>query len=377
MPDIFVCGDVVNYCQADGKICSEDLACIIQGVDFAICNFEAPIVGYGTPQQKSGPHHSQRKETILGLKQQGFDLLLLANNHMLDYGTEGLVATISEAKKHGLDVVGAGVNSMSAYSPLIKKIGGIKFGIINACEAQFGVIDFYQKDEAAGYAWINHPRIDQTVIQLKEKCDFVLFFSHAGLENYSIPQKEWRFRYKHLCDLGVDVLIASHPHVPQGYETYKNKLIFYSLGNFYFDGGRWNGKECRSFAIRLRFEKEKKPTFEPVFHYTSNMKVQLADEDKKTDLHALCKELQLGYDKAHDEMVIDAYQIIRKNQIRSLLSFPVDVTIWGTIKEIVATFLGRRKKINKSLLGLHLYRNEAYYYVVRRALEIEASKNIK
>ena len=98
MITLFTCGDVVNYENADGKVCDEFLAEIISKADYSVCNFEAPITGFGSPQSKSGPHHSQRPETIEGLKEQGFDLLLLANNHMLDFGAEGLEKTIEAAK---------------------------------------------------------------------------------------------------------------------------------------------------------------------------------------------------------------------------------------------------------------------------------------
>ncbi|MEI8616633.1 hypothetical protein P4S63_01315 [Pseudoalteromonas sp. B193] len=62
----------------------------------------------------------------------------------------------------------------------------MKIGIINACEAQFGVINDFDRVTEAGFAWVNSPVIDQTILDLKVMCDFVLVFAHAGLENYSI-----------------------------------------------------------------------------------------------------------------------------------------------------------------------------------------------
>jgi poly-gamma-glutamate capsule biosynthesis protein CapA/YwtB (metallophosphatase superfamily) len=56
--------------------------------------------------------------------------------------------------------------------------------------------------------------------------------THAGVENIKFPIKEWRDRYKRFCDVGVDVVIGHHPHVPQGYEKQNKSMIFYSLGNF-------------------------------------------------------------------------------------------------------------------------------------------------
>jgi len=188
MISLFVCGDIVNCENADGTICSGELAELVSSSDYAVCNFEAPLTGFGEPQPKIGPHLHQQPRTIINLKSQGFDLLLLANNHIMDFGVEGLTATINLAREAGIDTLGVGLDSEAAYKPLIKEVGGYRLGMINACEAQFGVIDYFHRTSSAGYAWINHPLVDRTIIALKEKCDFVIVFSHAGLENYSIPQ---------------------------------------------------------------------------------------------------------------------------------------------------------------------------------------------
>lgn len=371
MATLFACGDVVNCQNKDGIVCSTDLQAVIEQADCSICNFEAPVQGYGTPQPKSGPHLSQQRSTVGGLKQQGFDLLLLANNHMLDYGKEGLAATLGVAREVGIDTIGADVDEKTAYKSVIKKIDDLDIGIINACEAQFGVIDHFEREEKAGYAWINHPRIDTKVIALKKKCDFVIVCVHAGLENYNIPQKEWRVRYKHLCDLGADVIIGSHPHVPQGYEEHGESLIFYSLGNFYFDYGVAANYENHSYSVMLELIKGQSPSFEAVHHFTKNNKVCLADTE--VDLKKLCGALGLGYEKAHAEMNLCAYEnIIRRNLVTSASRLPFDGTVKGTLKEIAATILGRRKNVNKTLTQLHFMRNETYYYAAKHALEIKS-----
>ncbi|MCG3741552.1 CapA family protein [Vibrio cincinnatiensis] len=377
MVKVFACGDIVNYKNHDGLVCSDELSRVVKSADYAVCNFEAPLKGFGMPQPKSGPHHTQHPQTLKGLKEQGFDLALLANNHMLDYGEEGLAKVIEIAQGLGLDTLGAGLDEDEAYRPLIKDINGMSIGIINACEAQFGVIDYFERGKAAGYAWINHANIDKLVIELKEKCDFVLVFSHAGLENYPIPQKEWRFRYKHLCDLGADAVIAAHPHVPQGYEKHNNSHIFYSLGNFYFDGGLWANSENTSYSIILYLEKNEPIQFELVYHYTTENKVHLAPEHKKVNVDNLCNLLNEGYTEAHDEMTRKAYTSVKASFVRSLFSFPIGMSLKATTKEIVATLLGRRRHINKPLTLMHLLRNEAYYYVMRHALEIETKTKEK
>ena len=138
--NLFICGDIVNKTKKESFI-DVKLEKIINQQDYSICNFEAPIEGEELAYQKAGPSLSQKKETLEILKKTGFDLLLLANNHMYDYGHEGLIKTMFLAKKHNLETIGAGKNYEEAYKPLIKELNGLKIAFINASEAQFGVLD--------------------------------------------------------------------------------------------------------------------------------------------------------------------------------------------------------------------------------------------
>ena len=106
-------------------------------------------------------------------------------------------------------------------------------GVLAACEAEFGC--FTEVCNRGGYAWLNHHLLDDAVVELSRQVDIVILVARSGVEHVDIPLPEWRSRYKRLCDLGVDVVFGHHPHVPQGYEAYNQSLIFYSLGNFYFD----------------------------------------------------------------------------------------------------------------------------------------------
>lgn len=370
MVKIFICGDIVNYKTEDGLICSESIEKIIKSAEYSICNFEAPIRDSGSPQPKSGPHHSQLRSTVTGLKKQGFDLFCLANNHIMDYGADGLTASIQAAQLVDVETIGAGHNYSEAYMPLIKEIGNMKFGLINACEAQFGVIDYSTPKNQAGYAWINHTEIDEKIKTLKTTCDFVIVLAHAGLEHYDIPQQEWKYRYKQLCDIGADIIVGSHPHVPQGYEQYNNSLIFYSLGNFFFDSKAYANKEDRSYSLLLNFEKGKKADFNTVFHHKEKGKVTLSSKDKQIDIELLNKKLKVEYAQYQDAMSLEVYRkYIRKSLLYSLLPIPYYGNLYDSFKRLVNSLIGRNK-IDKDLLSLHLIRNESYLYAARHAMTL-------
>ena len=368
---IIVCGDIVNYKNSDGLICSEEVSSYIRDSDIAIANFEAPVHSNGKSIEKSGGHHSQVKNTLKGLKTHGFDTLCLANNHIMDYGEVGLKETLEEAKKNNLKVIGAGLCFDDAYKPLIVEKDGLKIGIINAGEAQFGALDYYTCSDKSGYAWINHSKIDSIVKSLKEKCDYIIFNAHCGLENVSVPQLEWRLRYKQLCDIGVDVLIGTHPHVPQGYEKYNDSIIFYSLGNFYFDSKNFEDKTDNSYSVVIHLGKEKF-SYEFLYHSKSlnSNKVVIDKEKAKVNIEGLNAQLTDNYEARNLKISQDIFNTyIKRNTIYSYSKFFYDGNLLSSIKRFIKSILGKSE--NKENLALHLLRNESYYYAAKTVLNYQ------
>ena len=216
--------------------------------DYRIVNCEAPIINSNETDIsfiKSGPRLMQPIDSIGLLKEIKVDALTLSNNHIMDQGIQGYYKTVNLLKSFML--LGAG-NWDEAYA--VKKIiiGGIKVGLINLSEMQFGMLsdEWIQDKNAIGCAWVNHNRVNKLIIEEKKDVDYLVAIVHAGLEMLEVPLPEWRDRYREMVDLGCDAVIAHHPHVVQGYEIYKGKPIVYSLGNFCFtniegqDESKWN-----------------------------------------------------------------------------------------------------------------------------------------
>ena len=219
----------------------------------------------------------QRPSTLSSLKKAGFDLLLLANNHITDYGYNGLKDTISQIEAEGFEYIGAGFNYEEVYSPLIKTINGIKIGIINLCEAQIG--HFKDYNQRFGYAWLGDLNVDQRIQVLKKDVDYVILIPHAGLENYSVPLWQFRQLYRHWCDLGVDVIIGGHPHISQGIEHYNKSIIFYSLGNFFFSGVNEDINSWTSGISCILHFSTTGLSYEVIQHKMNNSQVNLVPED--------------------------------------------------------------------------------------------------
>lgn len=196
--------------------------------DYNCLNFEAPLVGCPHDSiEKSGPSISMDSNSIDFLRKYNLNIVSLANNHIMDKGLTGLRETICKLENR---FWGAG-KGMEAYKPMIINTGGIRLAFMALTHKEFGCVE---NEEDSGAAWMCHPKIFNMINQTKQNVDFLFLIVHAGVEYLDVPLSEIRNLYKSYITSGVDAVIASHPHVPQGYEEYNGNPIFYSLGNFCF-----------------------------------------------------------------------------------------------------------------------------------------------
>ncbi len=205
----------------------------IQDANLSITNLESPLIDNGTPTPKIGPNLKSPVKTLPVLKNAGFNLLTLANNHIMDFGEEGLKSTLEVCVDAGIDTVGAGNSLNEARQPLICKIHGVNIGVINIAENEFGTT----KDEVSGASPLNPV---QNYYWIKETCktvDYLIVIAHGGHEHYPLPSPRMKETYRFFVDAGASVVVGHHPHCYSGYEVYKEAPIFYSLGNFLFDDG--------------------------------------------------------------------------------------------------------------------------------------------
>ncbi len=205
---------------------------VLMSCDYNAINFEAPIHGVGFQQQKSGPTISQSPDTPKWLREIQFNIFAFANNHIMDYGVDGLKHTLTFFKNDL--TLGAG-SWDDAYRLTVVQKNQMKVGFLNLTHCEFGTLtDRFDYQNNIGTAWISHPSVPKIITNSKKIVDFLIIMAHAGVENIEIPLPEWREMYRSFIELGADVIIGTHPHIPQGWEKHKEGLIFYSLGNFCF-----------------------------------------------------------------------------------------------------------------------------------------------
>ena len=205
---------------------------IAEKADFRIVNLEAPLGKRNeyTPIYKSGPNLICEPENIAFLKAIKTDVATLANNHIGDFGADAIKNTVSILNENNIAFAGAGENLSAAYKACYIEKDGIRVAILSVCENEFGMAT----DTTWGSAGYNLRRVMKAINNEKKSADYVIVVFHGGNEFNPLPSPDTKERYRLLCDMGADAIIAGHTHCPQGFEIYENKPIIYSMGNFLF-----------------------------------------------------------------------------------------------------------------------------------------------
>lgn len=282
---ILFVGDMAAGVVPPSNPYTKEVADWITAFDFRVVNFEAPVSGGAKPLPKIGPAIAQSEgwERMTA----PFNVASLANNHVMDFGAEGLKNTLDALHAKNIQTFGAGMTRADAYRPLILEKNGKKLALIGAGEAQFGCLI---EDDAPGYAWIFHPQIYETIARCKSEGCLTVVLPHAGFEMETLPLPEWRRAYRGLIDAGADAVVASHPHVLQAREIWREKPIYYSLGNFYFPTAKPRPDPRWYVSLGVALQWNDVPVFEHVFFRFDESGVHLTDESAVFD--ALCREIQ-------------------------------------------------------------------------------------
>lgn len=258
---VLITGDFAPHGRILKKIEQKDYSKIYNNLhpyfeesDLTITNLECPLTNTNKSIAKVGPLLKAPVTSIEVIKAGRFKLVALANNHILDYGYEGLQTTIDACFKAGIKTIGAGLTKEETTDPVVFEIKNKKIGFLNVAESEFSVI----QPQKFGANPIDIADLFNKIKQLKKFVDVIIVILHGGHEFYRFPSPDMVKRYRMFIDFGANAVIGHHPHCYSGYESYNNGLIFYSLGNFIFD---WPGIEKpgwnEGYAVQLLMEEDK------------------------------------------------------------------------------------------------------------------------
>ncbi|WP_244863568.1 CapA family protein [Paenibacillus cisolokensis] len=203
--------------------------------DLTAGNLENPITKRGTPAEDKQYVFKGRPESLDALKEAGFDVVSVANNHTLDQGVVGLLDTIDYLDEAGIRHMGGGRNEEEAYRPAVLEAQGVKVAYLGFSRV-LPVVEWKATKEREGLAEAyDSTRALEAIRKAKEDADLIVVMVHWGRERVDHPVEHQKVLAKQFIDAGADLVIGSHPHVLQGFERYKGKWIAYSLGNFIFN----------------------------------------------------------------------------------------------------------------------------------------------
>lgn len=208
---------------------------LFQNSDLSIINLEAPLTKNNIPINKTGPNIKLDPENIKLLKDVNIKLVTLANNHMLDFGKQGIEDTLKICEENGIETVGAGLNLAEAKKTYYKEMKGIKIAVVNFAENEFNSAEA----DSAGSNPMNIIDNIKQIRDAKKNADFVLVIVHGGHEYYKYPSPRMQKQYRFYAEEGANIVVGHHTHCVSGYEVHNGAPIFYSLGNLFFP---WKNK---------------------------------------------------------------------------------------------------------------------------------------
>lgn len=206
----------------------------IERSDLFMVNQEFPFSDRGTPAPDKQYTFRLPPARVTMMNELGIDIVTLANNHTLDYGTDALVDTCTVLQEAGIPFVGAGPNMDRAKQLETIEVRGRTIGFLGASRVYpdpSWVANSKKPGMVSGY---DPSILLEEIKKAGEYCDYLVVYIHWGIERDETPKEYQRTLGKQLIDAGADLVIGSHPHVLQGIEYYQGKPIVYSLGNFIF-----------------------------------------------------------------------------------------------------------------------------------------------
>lgn len=230
-----------------------DVSSYIALSDVAFVNQEAPMSG-GAPS--SYPSFNSPQEAGRDLVAMGFDVINLANNHIMDKGSQAVLSTLAYLDTLDCAVIGAHSSTEARQTPVILEKNGITLGFVGYTYGTNGIP--LPKNQPDLVSLIDRETITAEVTTLRRQCDFVIVSMHWGNEYQLTPSSEQEELAQLLADLGADIVIGTHPHVIQpaawleaadgGHRTF----VAYSLGNFISSQSRTDTMLGGMLAARLQ-----------------------------------------------------------------------------------------------------------------------------
>lgn len=212
----------------------EELIDLMLNADVAVLNNECALSDGGSPMPDKQYTYKMTPSLVQSYVDMGIDVVTLANNHALDFGTEALTDTFKTLDSYQIDYIGAGADLDRASQASVYEIDGKTLAILAASRV-IPVVEWNVLNRQPGmFCTYDSTALEAEIRECSEIYDYVVVYVHWGVMETEQPQDYQRQMAYRYVDAGADVVFGTHPHVVQSIEFYDGKPIFYSLGNFLY-----------------------------------------------------------------------------------------------------------------------------------------------
>ena len=347
--DIAFSNNVYDYINKNNSsLLFKNVSRIFKNSDISIGNLESPLYTKKALIPNKDVVLKGNPRAIEGLSKSGINIMSLANNHIVDCGKKGITETMRLLKENGINYSGVGNTKRDALKPLIIEKKRIKLRLIS-----YSVYDvnLYKKFRSP-YVSTGHPLdIIKEIKRAEKSCNLLIVSIHGGGEFHPIPKKSNIIDSRRFIDAGADIIFWHHPHVLRGYEIYKNKPIFYSLGNFI---GDWTAS-FHPHNVKNRMKYQRKYNLEKWLRESLIVQIIVDKKDclvKRINIHPayisnnFSPEILTG--------TPDGEEIMNKIKDLSDRISKIEIDSKGNSKIIINKYLKQNKKNILSLLFEYL-----------------------
>lgn len=237
----------------------EKIAPELSTADLVFGNLETPVSNQG---ESAGALYPFRADPLVlsGLKDSGFKVVSVANNHAFDYKRPAFMDTLNNLKAAGIAYAGGGYNFAEAHAGATQEINGVKITIL-------AYTDLLPPSDAAtanqaGITYLDEAQMVKDIKEAKAKSDLVVVSFHWGQEYQTKSNAHQQKIALAAVQAGADLLVGHHPHVPQEVAKINGITVAYSLGNFIFDQNFSTGTKT-GLMLKVEVKNKKIANVEP------------------------------------------------------------------------------------------------------------------
>lgn len=199
-----------------------------------VANLECPFTDArdGLPYKWANLKMLPRQHDMLN----GLSIAVLGNNHIGDFGSQGVIDTKAILKKKGIKFAGVGASLGEALEPAITDVNGSKIGVVSLCCPTTNS-EYLATHHSPGVAVLGKATLHKAIQNAKSQCDVLVVYMHWGCEWVHDPVPEQISLARYAIDCGADAVVGCHSHTIQSFEQYRGRWIFYGIGNYLFKPG--------------------------------------------------------------------------------------------------------------------------------------------